>query len=97
MHHGLVLEIRVSEDDLVDVVLVDELRQLLLGPDRDPVRVQRAGERGRIDAVVDAGDLRRREGDDVGVRIVAEGDVEVVKVASAGSHDDDLAHFSLLS
>ena len=92
VHHRLVLEVGVAEDDLVDVVPVDELRQLLLGPNRYPVRVPPSGERGRIDAIGDSGDLRRREGDDVGVRVVAEGDIEVVEVPPAGSHDDDLAH-----
>ena len=97
VHHDLVLEVGVAEDDLVDVELADQLTQLLLGADRDPLRIARPGQRGRIDALVDAGDLGRREGDDVGVRVVAEGDVEVVEVASSGSHDDDLAHCGLLS
>ena len=51
---------------------LDQVDKLVLGPDRDPVRVPRSGQGGRVAAVVDAGDLGRREGDDLGVRIVAE-------------------------
>ena len=97
VHHGLVLQVGVREHDLVDAVLADELRELVLGADLDAVGVQRAGEHGRIDAIVDPGDLGRGEGDDLGLRVVTERDVEVVEVASAGSHDDQLAHCSLLS
>jgi hypothetical protein len=85
-------EIGVGEDDLVDVVRADELRQLVLRTDRDPLGIPRPGERRRVGPLVDPRDLRRGERDDLRVGVVAERDVEVVEVASAGSHDDDLAH-----
>ena len=64
----LVREVGVGEHDLVDGVRADELGQLVLGADRDAVGVARARQRRRIDALVDAGDLRRRERDDLGAR-----------------------------
>jgi len=48
VHHHLVLEVGVAEHDLVDVVLVDELRELVLAPDRDPLGITRPGERTRV-------------------------------------------------
>ena len=97
VHHRLVREVRVGEHDLVDLFAADQLRQLLLGPDRNAVRVQRPGERGRVEAVGDPGDLGRREGDDADIGVLAEGEVEVVEVAPSGTHDDDPAHRMLLS
>ena len=64
----------------------------LLGDDRDAVRIERPGERGRVAAVVDARDLRGGERDDTRLRVLAEDDVEVVEVAAAGSHHDDVPH-----
>jgi hypothetical protein len=92
VHHRLVLEVGIGEDHLVDAVGANELGQLLLRADRDALGIERPGERGREDAVRDAGNLRRREGDHLRLGVVAEDDVVVVEVASAGSHDDDLAH-----
>ena len=76
VHDRLVLEVGVAEDHLVDAVPVDQLRQLVLWPNRDPLRVPPTGQRPRVDPVGDAGDLRRGERDDLAVRIVAERDVE---------------------
>jgi hypothetical protein len=95
VHDRLVLQVGVGEDDLVDAVLADEVGQLLLGADRDAVRVQRPGQGRRVDPVGDAGDLGCREGDHLRVGVVTEYHVEVVEVATAGSHDDDLAHGQL--
>ena len=39
----------VGEHDLVDAVSVDQLGELVLGMNRDPVRVARAGQRRRVD------------------------------------------------
>jgi len=46
------------------------------------------GQRRRIDAAVDVRDLRRGEGDDLVLRLVAVDKVEVVKVAPSGAGDD---------
>jgi hypothetical protein len=48
--HGLS---ELGEHDLVDSLAPDELRQGLLDDDRDSIGVQRPGERGWVDPVVD--------------------------------------------
>ena len=68
MHHVLVRHVRVGEDDLVDLVPRDQLLELVLGAIGIPFGIERAGELGRVDAPVDVGDLRRREGDDLVLR-----------------------------
>ena len=90
-HDVLVGDVGVGEHALVDLELLDELGEVGLGVDRDSLRVELAGEGGRVLAVVDVGDLRRGEGHDVVVLVVAEEGVEVVEVAPRGSDDDDVA------
>ncbi len=92
MHDMLVGDVRVGEDDLIDVSLRDQSGELVLGQDRNPVGISRPRERGRVGPVGDPGDLRRREGDDLDLGIVAIDDVEVVEVAAPGSHDQHSAH-----
>ena len=85
----VVRDVRVREDDLVDALGRDDVDELGLGPDGDAVGVTGPGELGRVAAVVDAGDLRRREGHDLRAPVGAKDGVEVVEIASAGSGDDD--------
>ena len=87
VHDIVVGDIRVREDDLVDVVLADQRRQVVLGGDRNAVRVESAGEERRVAALIDVRHLRRREGDDIVLLVVAEVRVEVVEVAPRGPHD----------
>ena len=42
VHHVAVVDIGVREDDLVDLVADDELREVFLRKDWDPLRVERA-------------------------------------------------------
>jgi hypothetical protein len=96
VHHVLVREVRVGEHHLGDVVLGDQPLELGLGADRDAARVARAGQRGREDAVVDAGDLRCGERHHAAGRIVPVDGREHVEVPTAGTHDHDVAHRVLL-
>ena len=89
MHHGLVADIAVAERDPVDPLVTDDPLELILGQDRDALRVEGSGELDRIPSIRDARDLRGRESHDLGRRVVAIQDVEVVEVASCGSHDHD--------
>jgi hypothetical protein len=91
VHHVLVRDVGVCEDDVGDVQPANELGHLGLEVDRDPVRVTRSRKHGRVDAVVDERNLRRREPHDLGAGIVAIDHVEVVEVATRGSHDEDAA------
>ena len=72
VHHALVRDVAVGEDDLVRRQLADQARQLRLGMDRDALRVARPRQLGRIAAAIDVGDLRGGEGHHLGRRIVAE-------------------------
>src|SRR4029450_9383787 len=89
VHHVLVAHVRVAEDDVVDALVLDQLRELALVVDRDPVRVALAGEAGWIPPIVDERDLCRGEGDDLVAAVAAVSDVEVVEVAPGGSPDED--------
>ena len=92
VHDVLVRDVGVGEDDLVHVLAAHQVGQLLLGEDRDPVRVARARQRSRVDAAFDVRDLRRREGDHLHVVASPVDDVEVVEVAAGRTGDDDSPH-----
>ena len=68
VHDLLVAHVAVGEHDRVDGEVPDQGLELALGPDRDALGVALAGERGRVAAVRDAGDLRRGEGDHLDAR-----------------------------
>jgi hypothetical protein len=89
VHHVLVRDVRVREDDLVHVVPGDQLLELRLRRDRNPVRIQLARQLLRIDAPVDVRDLRRREGDDLVLLAAAVDEVEVVKVPTGRTCDEN--------
>ncbi len=92
MHDVLVRDVRVGEDDVVDPSRwTTSSASLLLLDDRDAVGIERAGERRRIPPAGDAGDLGRRERDDLGARVVAVDGVEVVEVTARRAHDHDAA------
>ncbi len=92
VHDVLVRDVRVREDDLVHALAAHEVRELLLRQDRDPLRVARARQCGRVDAAVDVGDLGRRERDHLHVVAPPVDDVEVVEVAAGRTGDDDSPH-----
>src|SRR5919201_1975211 len=75
VHNVLVRDVRVREDDLVDLELTDKARELALVVDPDAVRVAPTGELGRVDAIADERDLRSRERDDLVAPIVSIVDV----------------------
>ncbi len=90
VHDVLVGHVAVGEDDPVDLLGREDPVELVLRDDRDARRVERTGELRRVATPGDAGDLGRREGDDLDARVVAVDDVEVVEVAPGGPHDHDL-------
>jgi len=89
VHDLGVRQVGVGEDHGVHPLTRDERLQTGLVDDRDAVRIVRPGERGRVGAAVDVGNLRRGERDDLGVGVVAVQDVEVVEVASRSTQDED--------
>jgi hypothetical protein len=88
VHDVLVGDVGVREDDLVDVVLRDHRLELVLGDDRDPVRVAVAGQGGRVEPALDVRDLRGRERNNLVIGAVAVDEVEVVEVPARGSCND---------
>ena len=70
---------------------VDEIDELDLRADGYAVGIARPGQRGRVDTIVDHGDLRRCEGDDVVPVVVAKDGVEVMEVTTSRAHDHDTA------
>src|SRR3989304_1906255 len=79
--------VTVGENDLVDSLSADDIDQVALGVDRDPLGIELAGQLARVDPPLDVGDLSGREGDHLVILIVAEVHVEVVEVATCGPHD----------
>ena len=89
MHDVLVRDVGIRKDDLFGFVPGDHCLELVLGDDRDAVRIELAGERGRVDAALDVGNLRRGEGDHLVVLAAAIDEVEVVEVAARCACDHD--------
>ena len=89
VQHVLVGHVRVREDDLVHLVLADQLLELRLRMDRNPVGVELAREERGIDTPRDVWDLRCREGHDLELLASAIDDVEVVEVAAGRARDQD--------
>ena len=92
MHHVLVRHVGVREDDVVDLQLADQLRQLRFVMDPDAVRIPAACQGGRVDPVADERDLRSGEGHHLGVGVMPIHRVEVVEVTAGRSHDHDPSH-----
>src|SRR3990170_3489518 len=79
--------VTVGENDLVDALSADDIDQVALGEDWDPLGIELAGQLGRVDTPLDVRDLSGGEGDHLVILIVAEVHVEVVEVATGGPHD----------
>ena len=82
-------EIAVGEHDLFHLARADQRLEFRLGHDRNALGIERAGERGRIAASGDAGNLGRGKRHDLERRIVAIDDVEVVEIAAGRADDHD--------
>jgi hypothetical protein len=66
-HEGLVRDVAVGKDHLVNVIRRDQGFQVSLRVNRDTFWVTWAGEACGVAALSNVGDLRRRKGDDVGL------------------------------
>ena len=84
-------DVAVREGDVVDLEVLDDLREVALEVVRNPLRVELAGQLGRIHAVEDARDLRADgEAHDVVGLVVPVVRVEVVEVTTTGTDDQDV-------
>src|SRR5881396_15706 len=86
-----VVDVGVGEDARLGIERLDEPGELVLGKNRDPIRIEFPREGRGILPGLDSRNLRRGKRDDAVRRIVAEVDVEIVEVAARGPEDDDLA------
>jgi hypothetical protein len=87
VHDVLVGHVGIGKDDFVDALVPDQGRELVLGPDRNALRIEVACQLGGVDAAVDVRDLRRRERYDLVLLTAPVDEVEVVEVASGGSRN----------
>src|SRR5690606_17604144 len=94
-----VRHVAISENDLVNLVFPNQRFEFVFATDRDTARVERSCQLGRINPVLDTGNLCCRKGDDFITFIIPVVQIEVVKIAPSGAHDDDFTslHHELLS
>jgi hypothetical protein len=86
---NLVGDVTIGEDDLVNPVKADELRETLFCNDGDALGIKEAGKRRGIYLLLDPWDLRGGESDNAHRGIVPKCHVEVVKIPSPGTHYHD--------
>ncbi len=89
MHHLLMREVAIGEDDLVDPPVAAERLEPGLVEDRNAVGIERSGERRRIAAADDARDLGGGERHHLRAGIAAIDDIEVVEIAPRRAEDQD--------
>lgn len=95
VHHLLVGDVAVGEDDLLHPTLANDLFEFLFGEDGNAAGVAGAGQRRGVVPAADAGNLGRRESNDPVPFVIAIAYVEVVKVPAGRAQDqraDGLAH-----
>jgi hypothetical protein len=86
-----VVHVGVGEETRLRPEFHEELRQIFLREDGNPVGIQLSGEGGWVVPPLDPGNLRGGECDDSIGGIVTKADVEIVEIAASGSEDDDFA------
>ena len=91
-------DVRISEDDLFDLIFFDQFKQVGLGKDGDALRIEFPSKLRWISATLDIGDLGCSKCNHFIVLIVTEIDIEVVEVAPGGAHDESTGwhKFSLI-
>ena len=89
-------DIRVRELDRVDSPAANEILQVILGLDRDALRIEGTGEGRRVPAALDLGDLGGGKSDHVVVAVFAEENVEVVEVPARGAQDHQSSRHDFL-
>ena len=96
VHDVFVRHIRIGKNDFFYIQILDELHKLCFIVDGDAFGIKLTREKGRIDAPFDIGNLGSSEGDNLVILVTTKNGVEVVEVASCGSHDkySFLLHFT---
>src|SRR5208283_35658 len=94
MHERLVRDITVGKNRAVNLARFYGGFKVSFFDDGDSLRIKRSGERWRIAAASNIGDLRGGEGHHAEVRIVAEDDIEIVEVSASGTENEYVSHES---
>ena len=87
VHERFMGDITVRKDDPLNMLGPDQAIEILFRMDRDPGRIQGAGQRRGIETVINVWNLRGGEPHDPIVRIIAKQHVEVMEISPGGSHD----------
>ena len=88
VHHFRVADIAVGKGNQVDLVFSDQIDNIRFRMDGDPIGIKATSKIRGITPVFDIGDLGRSKGNNIVSYVVSEINIEIVKVASGGSHDD---------
>ncbi len=88
VHHHFMRLIAVSEHNLFNVVLADQVKQFAFIVDRNAFRVQVARQYSRIQTTFNIGYLGGSEGNHLVVLIAAKEDIEIMEISSCGAHDE---------
>ncbi|VTR70718.1 hypothetical protein DESC_830035 [Desulfosarcina cetonica] len=97
VHDLHVGHVTVGKGHQIDLFSPDQFHQLIVGNNRDALGIAAARQLGRIDPAVDIGNLGGGETDHFVAWVVAEVDIEIVKIPARGPHDDHfLDHAHLL-
>ncbi len=80
--------VTVGEDNLLNLQIVDQFYQFGFGVDRNTFGVQRTGQRSRVAAAFNIGDLRCSKSHNLVFLVIAEIHIEVVEIAPGGAHDE---------
>jgi hypothetical protein len=86
----LIGDVAVGKHAVIGIQFLDQSEQIFFGINRNPIRVQLAGQLRREFAAFDARNLSGRKGHHVIGIIVAVIGVEVVEVPSSSSDNDNI-------
>ena len=90
VHNTLVRDVAVSKIAYLHVVLTDQINQLRFGINGNALGIQFSGKSCRILSSVDVGNLGRGERHYVERRVVSVIRVEIVKIPTGGTNDDNI-------
>jgi len=88
VHDNLMRHITVRKYHLVHLVFPNQVLQFAFRVNRNSFRVQRSSKLSRIAATFNVGNLCRRKCHNFVILVVTEENIEVVKVAPSGAHDE---------
>ncbi len=89
MHDVAVSNVAIGKRYNLSFCGLDQFSQFIFRPDRYPLWIKRTRQRRWVGFIFDAGNLGCGESDHFVIVIVTEIDVEIMKISSCRSHDND--------